>query len=103
LNPKKLKPFSDANQIAMKKELYMINVGAWYNGIYVGRAIGSAFSKDAEYPNKPIDFTLDSKKNNKISTTDTENKALMFSAWADMFNEKFIAEHKEQPTITEGQ
>jgi hypothetical protein len=79
----------------------MMNLEAWYHGIYVGEAIGSCFSKECQYPNKPLDLTANKSTNNPTangsvpSVSEIENKSIRFSAWADVFNENFIKEHPE--------
>jgi hypothetical protein len=87
LNPKKLEPFRDALQITQDEA----RASLWLQGLYFKIAVVSALNKDVEYPDKPIDLTA--KKEN--SGLNLDNKALMFSAWADVFNEGFMQRNKE--------
>lgn len=88
LNPKKLESFEKAHDLKLKHD----NESAWLNGFYGAMAIASCLSKKAKYPTKPIDFKneqneIDQEEKNKIDS-------LRFSAWAQVFNEKFKAKQK---------
>lgn len=52
-------------------EKQMINYKAWLQGLYNYQAIGSAFSKNGKYPNKPIEF------NTKPKTIEEQRQELM--------------------------
>ena len=52
-----------------------INIQSWFTGFYVLQAIGSAFSKTAKYPDKPVEL-------NEPEMSDAEK----FKAWAEQFN-----------------
>ena len=58
----------------------MKNFNAWLNGIYIAQAIGSCFSKQAKYPEQPIDFN---------KKQDGKKDATIFEAWTIAFNREF--------------
>lgn len=97
LNPKKLEPFRDAFKITQDEA----RANLWLQGLYFKMAVVSAFNKEVEYPDKPLDLTANKPANNSTpssptpSASEIENKSIRFSAWADVFNENFIKEHPE--------
>lgn len=54
LNPKIMYVYQDAYIEQKKQEMKMLDISAYYNGMYVQRAIASCFSKNAKYPEKPL-------------------------------------------------
>lgn len=88
LNPRLLKPFAKAFKSKQEEKQATINYTAWLNGIYISRAIGSCFSKDNHYPEKPID--LFEKEEEKI-----HNQATVFEAWSIAHNIDFEKKHPE--------
>ena len=82
LTPKKIEPFIEAFR---QKQIYeaeafkeQTNFTAWLNGIYISHAISACYSKNAVYPEIPLD--LSGKSNND------EQDAIKFEAWALAFN-----------------
>lgn len=57
LNPRTIEPFKKAYKTQQEEKFANMNYGAWLNGLYVANAIGSCFSKNSKYPEKPIDFS----------------------------------------------
>lgn len=37
-----------------KEQIKLLDISAYYNGLYVRQAISSCFSKDSKYPEKPL-------------------------------------------------
>lgn len=68
-----------------KQEAQIIDLSAYYNGIYCLRAIGAAFSKSSKYPSQP--YSLMDKEAEPLS------EAEQFKLWALAWNKKF--EEKE--------
>lgn len=80
LNPKYMYMYQD-NYIKEKKEqLQMLDVAAYYQGLYVHRAIASCFNKRVKYPEKPYSLV----KNEKPLT-----EAEKFKLWVAEFNRQF--------------
>lgn len=46
--------YQDAYIEQKKQEMKMLDISAYYNGMYVQRAIASCFGKNAKYPEKPL-------------------------------------------------
>ena len=65
-----------------KEKLEYINLSSWLNGLYVAKAIQACFSKDEQYPQKPIDFNADEKVNTKDAADD-------FKEYVSAFNDQF--------------
>ena len=62
LNPKYMYMYQD-NYIKEKQEqLKMLDVAAFYQGLYVQQAIASCFDKKAKYPKKPLSIEAEEKK-----------------------------------------
>ncbi len=57
-----------------------IEYAAWLNGLYVMRAIGSAFSKKVKYPNKPI-----------VNEDDEENESVVVDETIEYTDEELAA------------
>ncbi len=81
LNPRIMYAYQDAYIEQKKQEMQMLDVAAFYNGLYMQQAIASCFSKSAKYPKKPLSFM--EKKQESLS--DTEK----FKLWIAEFNRKF--------------
>lgn len=80
LNPKYMYMYQD-NYIKEKKEqLQMLDVAAYYQGLYVHRAIASCFNKRVKYPEKPYSLV---KKEKPLTETDR------FKLWIAGFNRNF--------------
>lgn len=80
LNPKYMYMYQD-NFIKEKEEqLKMLDVTAFYQGLYVKQAIASCFNKSAKYPQVPFSLV---KKENSLSP---EEK---FKLWIEEYNRRF--------------
>ena len=80
LNPKYMYMYQD-NYIKEKQEqLKLLDVSAYYNGLYVQQAIASCFNKHTKYPKKPLSLA------NKEKTLSPEEK---FKLWIEEFNRRF--------------
>lgn len=80
LNPKYMYMYQD-NYIKEKKEqLQMLDVAAYYQGLYVHRAIASCFNKRVKYPEKPYSLI---KKEKPLT------EAEKFKLWVAEFNRQF--------------
>ena len=80
LNPECMYIYQDAYIKEKEEQVKMLDVAAYYQGLYVQQAVASCFSKRAKYPKKPL--SLEPKK-----------KALsgeeQFRLWVEEFNRKF--------------
>lgn len=80
LNPKYMYIYQDAYIKEKEEQVKMLDVVAYYQGLYVQQAVASCFSKKAKYPQRPL--SLEPKK-----------KALsgeeQFRLWVEEFNRKF--------------
>ena len=91
LNPKKLKPFSDAYKLKTKAEDRM----AWRMGIYIQIAIASCFPKSkAKYPESPL-MDMQREINDASKEHDYGMDSIRFGAWAKQANKEF-REQKEK-------
>lgn len=72
--------YQDAYIEQKKQEMQLIDVSAYYNGIYIQQAIASCFSKKAKYPNKPLSLA---EKSKPLSGEER------FKLWVHEFNKKF--------------
>jgi len=86
LNPKKLEPFKEAFKQKKEEETALMNYSAWLHGIYVGKAIGSNFNKNVDYPNKPLDLTA----KNEMSI------GQKLELWAISVNAEYDKKHPEE-------
>lgn len=91
LNPRKIKSFDEAYRLKIEDEYRKINYTAWLHGQYVMSAIGACLSKDAKYPEKPLE---PSKEQNQ-SRSDAEG----FEAWAIAFNMEFEKKQKLNESV----
>lgn len=62
LNPKYMMMHQDNYIREKEEELKMIDVSAYYNGMYIQSAIACNFSKKVKYPKKPLSFKNEEKK-----------------------------------------
>ena len=80
LNQKYMYMYQD-NYIKEKQEqLKLLDVSAYYNGLYVQQAIASCFNKHTKYPKKPLSLAK------KEKTLSPEEK---FKLWIEEFNRRF--------------
>lgn len=49
-----MRMYQDAYIKQKKQEMQMMDISAFYNGIYVRQAVASCFSKNANYPKQPL-------------------------------------------------
>lgn len=89
LNPKKLEPFYEAERIKQEEKYKFENHSTWLNGVYMTKAISACFSKNTNYPEKPIDLT----GKNQLTL---EQKAEL---WALAMNEEYYRKHPEERPI----
>lgn len=84
LNPAKLLRYQPYMHEWLKQHHAEDTETGWIYGVYVGRAIGSAFPKGRAYPNEPINFYLDNSESDQ-QFTDVDR----FAAFAAVFNKQF--------------
>ena len=72
--------YQDAYIEQKKQEMQLLDVSAYYNGLYVQQAIASCFNKKARYPKKPLSLAETSKP---LSGEE------QFKLWVAEFNKKF--------------
>ena len=80
LNPRIMFAYQDAYIEQKKQEMKLLDVSAYYNGLYVQQAIASCFSKKAKYPKKPLYLVEKSKP-----LTGEEQ----FKLWVSEYNRRF--------------
>lgn len=99
LNPKLLLrylPYMKAQRRNRQDE--MSDIG-WTNGLYVSRAIGSALSKRAKYPESPLQlYQTNDPEEKKDGFTDADR----FAAFATMFNKQFADRKKKEAEAESG-
>jgi len=49
---------------------------------------------EVPYPDKPLDLTA-KRNNSETQVSETANKAIQFSAWADMYNERVLQQKNQ--------
>lgn len=72
--------YQDAYIEEKKQEIKLLDVSAYYQGMYVQQAIASCFSKKAKYPKKPLSFM---EKAKHLSGEE------QFKLWVAEYNRKF--------------
>lgn len=72
--------YQDAYMEQKKQEMQMLDAAAYYQGLYVHRAVAACFNKHTKYPKKP--YSLVEKK----KTLSPEEK---FKLWIAEFNKRF--------------
>lgn len=72
--------YQDAYIERKEQEMKMLDVSAYYNGIYVQQAVASCFSKKAKYPKQPLSLV------EKVEPLSGEEQ---FKLWAAEFNRRF--------------
>lgn len=86
LNPRIMNAYQEAFTEKKKQEAQIIDLSAYYNGIYCLRAIGAAFSKSSKYPSHPY-------SKEEQEEAEPLSEAEQFKLWALAWNKKF--EEKE--------
>lgn len=80
LNPKYMYMYQD-NYIKEKEtQIKLLDASAYYNGMYVQRAIASCFNKKVKYPEKPYSLV---EKEKPLSGEE------QFKLWVQEFNKRF--------------
>lgn len=77
LNPAKMQPFKEA----YRKRQEMNNQFAWMQGLYIQNAVGSLFSNNSKYPDRPLDLF----ESNESALSPEEE----FKVWIEVYNAKF--------------
>lgn len=96
LDPISIKPFFKAYKIKCKEQVTMMNIDAWYHGLYNQYSIASCLSKNTKYPKQPIDF----------SPTEALSIDEKLKIWAINVGNEFDRKEKELseiPMVTEPQ
>lgn len=83
LNPKIMERYLPFFREQMKCRRDNMSDSGWINGLYIGMAIGSCFSKNAKYPEEPLELW-----NDGVSEEDSEpfTDADRFAGFAAAFN-----------------
>lgn len=86
LNPKIMERYLPFFREQMKYRRDNMSDSGWVNGLYVGRAISSCFSKNAKYPEEPLKLWNDGANQEENEPfTDADR----FGAFVAAFNSKF--------------
>ena len=80
LNPRIMFAYQDAYIEQKKQEMKLLDVAAYYNGLYIQQAISSCFNKRAKYPKKPLSLEEKSK---------TLSGEEQFKLWIAEYNRRF--------------
>lgn len=67
-----------------KEQVQMLDVSAYYNGLYMQQAIASCFSKKAKYPKQPLSMAP---KKKALSGEE------QFKLWVEEYNRRFDEKH----------
>ena len=88
LNPAKLERYEPYLNAWLEEQKATLSEAGWTNGLYVGRAIGTAFSKSAKYPDSPLELyrTVEPDGDDDEGPAQKFTDADRFGAWAAMFN-----------------
>lgn len=84
MNPRLIKPFEETYKEKQKELFERSNLESWLNGLYMVHAIGSCFSKEHKYPDKPIEFSNNNSNKDKNQTM--EDHVANFTEFAMAFN-----------------
>jgi hypothetical protein len=95
LDPISIKPFFNGYELKCKEQFSMMNIDAWYHGLYVKDAILSSFCDTFTYPDKPLDLTTKDDVPEEPHDKSVNTDALRFSAFTKSFNQNFIKQHPE--------
>ena len=80
LNPRIMYAYQDSYIEQKKLEIKMLDVAAFYNGLYVQQAVASCFSKKAKYPKQPLSL---------VEKAKPLSGAEQFKLWAQEYNRRF--------------
>lgn len=74
LNPRIMYAYQDAYIEKREQEMKMMDISAYYNGMYTLQAIASCFNKDAKYPEKPYLIKKEEEKSEEQEELTEEQK-----------------------------
>lgn len=80
LNPKYMYMYQEAYLREKEEQLQMLDVAAYYQGLYVQQAIASCFSKRGKYPKRPL--SMEPQKEPLLGEE-------QFRLWVQEFNRRF--------------
>lgn len=80
LNPKYMYMYQDEYIREKEEQMKLLDVSAYYQGLYVQQAIASCFSKKAKYPKLPLSME---QKRKSLSGEE------QFKLWVQEFNKRF--------------
>lgn len=80
LNPKKLKPFWEADKIRFQSRMAENEAVSYMNGLYVAKAISACFSKGNKYPDKPIGIFNEKTQKEKTEEEKKEARLSLFES-----------------------
>lgn len=80
LNPRIMYAYQDAYIEQKKQDIRLLDVAAFYNGLYVQQAVASCFSKRAKYPKQPLSFAEKAKSLSGVE---------QFKLWVQEYNKRF--------------
>lgn len=80
LNPKYMYMYQEEYIREKEEQIKLLDVSAYYQGLYVQQAIASCFSKKAKYPKKPLSLMP---KKKALSGEE------QFKLWVQEYNKRF--------------
>ena len=86
LNPKYMYVYQEDYMRRKKEEMQLLDVSAYYQGIYTMRAVSACLSKKASYPKQPLSL----QKSEKPLSQEER-----FKLWVDEFNRRFEDKNKD--------
>ena len=78
-----MKPFLDIYEQNQREERDRMNFHAYMTGIYVRDAIGTCFSKNGKYPDKPYDLRSQEEKASAISPEEYARRMILMQEYQD--------------------
>lgn len=70
--------YQDAYIEKKKQELKMLDISAYYNGMYTLQAIASCFSKNTKYPEKPYSIQKQEEKSIEQNVELTDEQKIQY-------------------------
>lgn len=101
LNPTKLKPFAEADELKQKNKLKEQELISYMHNIYTLRAIGACLSKKSKYPEKPLNILASDKKQDKELTEDEikrQREALILNLQIMQANYELSKNEEREPS-----
>lgn len=80
LNPKYMYMYQDEYIREKEEQIKLLDISAYYQGLYVQQAIASCFSKRAKYPKQPLSLAP---KKKALSGEE------QFKLWVQEYNKRF--------------